>query len=188
MKSILIPVVVCLVLLVSVSARAVRVRHLNLADMTLSAKYVFAGECVGKETVFDADIGRDIYVYTFRVDRVVKGNPGGSHEVRVIKSLADQNQISNFEKGENLVLFLYGESRLGFSSPVGLGQGRFRVKTLDNGRQEIVNDIQNRGLFRGMKTAVRERALSSPGGAEIPDEGPMDYEIFMALTEDLVNR
>lgn len=186
MKNILTGCAVFLVLLASASVHAVRVKQLNLAEMSNAAEYVFEGQCVNKDTVFDTGVGQDIYVYTFRVDRVLKGDPGDSHEVRVLKSLADQNQISSFEKGEKLVLFLYGESRLGFSSPVGLGQGRFKVRELESGKKELVNEIQNRGLFNGMQTGI-PRALPSQGSGALANEGPIDYDIFMGLTEELVN-
>jgi len=88
-----------------------------------------------KKIEFDKGIGQDIYVFTFRVDRVLKGDPGSTHVVKVIKALADQKQVTTFIKGGKLILFMLGESRLGFSSPVGLGQGRFSVVDLSDGKK-----------------------------------------------------
>ena len=178
--------IVFLILGLAVHAHAVRVRQVSLEDMASSAKVVFEGECTGKVSQFDKDLGQEIYLFTFRVDRVLKGDPGKTYVVKVMKLLADQKQITTFEKGEKLVLFLRGESRLGFSCPVGLGQGRFKVVDSGDGKKEVINENQNRGLLKGMKSRNKMRVLSGEDTAVLNESGPLDYDRFMSLTETLI--
>jgi hypothetical protein len=60
--------------------------------------------------------------------------------------------LPGYKVGEELVLFLRGESRLGFTSPVGFGQGKYRVAR------------------RGRRTRVRR---------ELPDGGSQDLDEFL---------
>ena len=180
--------VIFLVLFFVLNAHAVRVKRVNLEDMAGSAKLIFEGECVSKKIEFDKGIGQDIYVFTFRVDRVLKGDPGSTHVVKVIKALADQKQVTTFIKGGKLILFMLGESRLGFSSPVGLGQGRFSVVDLSDGKKGVINDNRNRGLLKNATGSSKMRTLSGDEAALIKEDVPADYDAFISLTESLIHK
>jgi len=180
--------VIFLLLFFAVNAHAVRVKQVNLEVMAGSAKLVFEGECISKEIEFDKEIGQDIYAFTFRVDRVLKGDPGSTHVVKVLKALADQKQVTTFIKGEKLILFMLGESRLGLSSPVGLGQGRFSVVDLDGGKKGVINENRNRGLLKNVTGSMKMRALSGEESSFIKEDVPADYDTFISLTESLIGQ
>jgi hypothetical protein len=77
---------------------------------------------------------------TFAVEDVLKGTVPATHTIKQIGgNLAAEGTtlrvegIPTFVVGQNYVVFLAGVSSAGFSSPIGLGQGRFSVR-LDAGR------------------------------------------------------
>ena len=60
-------------------------------------------------------------------------------------------------EGEEVVLFLYGASDLGLTSPVGLGSGRFRVVRDKQGKRLAINDFGNATLMEGLSPGARLR-------------------------------
>ena len=66
--------------------------------------------------------------------------------------------LPSYKVGEELVLFLRGESHLGFTSPVGFGQGKYRVAR------------------RGPRPRVRR---------DLPDGSSQDLDEFLAQVEAL---
>ena len=86
---------------------------------------------------------------TFDVEETVKGTAAGRRTVKQIGG-ADGAAfrvpaLPRYRVGEELLLFLHGESRAGFTSPVDLGQGCFSIVRKD-GAAEAVNDVGNRNL------------------------------------------
>jgi len=118
-------------------ARATSVLPLYLDQIIDGAAIAFHGSCIGNRVERDTQTGMIATYTTFQVQDVLKGQvapvhtikqiggrlPGaaGSIEVRRIEG------VPQFEVGESYVVFLYGASSAGFSSPVGLGQGKFDV-------------------------------------------------------------
>lgn len=110
---------------------AAQVRTLTFQEMVSSAGTIFVG------TVTDVHGGTDehgdIVTYTtFRIEQPILGASGSTI---LIKQLGGNdrglsNRISHmryFQKGEHLMVMLYPESDLGFTSPVGLSQGVWSV-------------------------------------------------------------
>ena len=60
--------------------------------------------------------------------------------------------VPAFAEGDEYVVFLYGVSSAGFSSPVGLAQGQFVVRNTPNGRM-VSNGLDFRRLLKDQKTA-----------------------------------
>jgi len=141
---------------------------MNLEEMTTRAAVIFSGRCTHIRYEQDAVLGTDVTRATFRVQQAIKGDLGPTIEV---KFLGGQNKLAGiptFRKGEEVVLFLYGTSALGFSSPVGLGQGKFTVVTDKRGRKHAINEFRNANLARGLSADAPTRltlsAVSSEGG------------------------
>jgi hypothetical protein len=135
-----------------VTVEASQVRSIDLEQMTQRAARIFSGRCVATEVVFDATVGGRVTVATFSVDRGVKGTPERTVTVRMLgASTGDRREgdtagVPAFRVGEEVVLFLYGESALGLTAPVGLGQGRFEIVTDKQGRKLALNDLANKNL------------------------------------------
>jgi hypothetical protein len=65
--------------------------------------------------------------------------------------------VPRFTPGERVVLFLYPESRLGLTSPVGLGQGRLSILRDKQGQDVAASPLGNRELLRGLSADAGER-------------------------------
>jgi len=178
--------------LVSSLSLASQVRLVNLEQMTQRATRIFSGRCTQTRVEYDAALGRNITAATFRVQRVVKGV---SETIVTVRMLSDGGATNDspagvpvFHRGEEVVLFLYGESSLGLSSTVGLGQGRFAVLTDKQGRRVALNAVGNRNLMRELRPAARERLRGLRQNAEDEaDAADLDPSSLLDMAEALVS-
>lgn len=136
-----------------------QIRPLNLEQLTEHAARIFAGQCLEIRREVDPKLGFEIATASFHVDDAVKGASAGSTvTVRMLASDSSiPGAIPSFRVGDEVILFLYGESALGLSSPVGLGQGRFQVSLDKQGRRLARNDFGNANLLRGLSTGAALR-------------------------------
>jgi hypothetical protein len=110
-----------------------------------------------------------------QVVEMLKGE--GTREVTFMQYGNSTNQYvahqPKYSVGEEIVLFLYPESKLGFTSPVGQGQGKFVVRhDTRSGQRVVLNEHLNRALFARLDTtqissqlalsAVEREAVSQP--------------------------
>ena len=95
---------------------------------------------------------------------------------------------------KNNLLFLNKESRLGFSSPIGLLQGAFRVRGRGTSRT-VVNGMRNANLLIDTRKSIQQRArerqqnLSRSAPVALPDElvrGPVSYDNLTRLVRGLL--
>ncbi len=160
-------------------ALASKVRPMTLEEMTERAGRIFSGQCTGVRVVEQTGRGMPVTEVTFRVDRTLKGAPGGALTFRQPGGQDNAGGtergvgilgLPRFRPGEEVILFLYGESASGLTSPVGLGQGKFTVVTDKAGLRWAVNDYGNRNLFRETPGAPGERpeAAADRGPRGIP--------------------
>ena len=175
------------------SLLASQVRLVNLEQMTQRAARIFSGRCIETRVENDPALGRDVTVATFRVQRAVKGVSGDTVTVRMLSggtSLGDEPAgVPHFNRGDEVVLFLYGESSLGLSSTVGLGQGSFKVLTDKQGRRFAFNEVANRNLMRAMRpeaTARLRDRLRVPAGTEGAET--VDPASLLDMAEALLDR
>ena len=148
---------------------------MTLEEMTERAGRIFSGHCTGVRVVEQPGRRMPVTEVTFQVDRTLKGRPGGTLTIRQPggPSAAGERSVGilglpRFQPGEEVILFLYGESASGLTSPVGLGQGKFTVHTDKEGRRWAVNEYGNRNLFRETSEETGERrgpaTKRAPGG------------------------
>jgi hypothetical protein len=168
-------------LLIHPNLFASQVRPLNLEEMVQRSGRIFSGRCVQVRVAEDPGTHQRATFVTFAVDRTVKG--GGPPRV-TIKILGEQGWPGKREtgiegaprymEGEEVVLFLYGDSRSGFTSPVGFGQGKFSVVRDKNGQRLALNEFGNRGLLERLSPRAEERlkgrAARHRGRPEIPPD------------------
>ena len=145
---------------------------MTLEEMTERAGRIFSGQCTEVRVVEQPGRGMPVTEVTFRVDRTLKGGPGGALTIRQPGVAGGTERgvgilgLPRFRPGEEVILFLYGESASGLTSPVGLGQGKFTVVTDKDGLRWAVNDYGNRNLFRETPDAPGERPVAAA------DRGP----------------
>ena len=128
----------CLLCFMSVlPARATSVLPLYLDQIIDAAAIAFHGSCINNRVERDTQTGLIVTYTTFQVRDVLKGRVAPAHTIKQIGGrlpgaagsieVRQIEGVPQFEVGESYVVFLYGVSSAGFSSPVGLGQGKFDV-------------------------------------------------------------
>ncbi len=126
-------------------SEASRVRPIGLSAMTERAQRIFAGRCTTAEVVIDQTTGIRSTQVTFEVSRWIKG-PGGPTPTLTVHLFGDVREGSKdtwagmvrFAPGEEVILFLDGNSAYGLTRPIGLTQGKLSVVPDKFGRKVAV--------------------------------------------------
>lgn len=179
-------------------AGAAMILKMNLGQLTDRADAIFRGEVLSVEPGKIAIGGGTLptVTYRLRVDEAFKGQfeskQNGSPEVQItmlgtFKATArsgSQTRLSSslpevpkLRVGESYVLFTTAPGASGLRSPVGMGQGSFRIFAGANKTELAVNELNNRGLFEGTGPARRAAQAS---------EGPVSYtQLATAILAEL---
>lgn len=155
-------------------AWATIVLPLALDDIVGTAAVAFEGTCTANRTERDAATHLIVTYTTFTVHDVIKGDVGATYTIKQVGGrLPDASAalvahgVPEFTTpGEDYVVFLAGVSRSGFSSPVGLAQGKFTVRPgaagpeVGNGRdfRDMTQNIPEADLAPGLAQKVRHSA------------------------------
>ena len=160
-------------LAVALPAHAASVLPLYFEEIVDKAKTVFQGTCIANRSERDAETGMVVTYTTFSVQDVLKGKPGFTHTIKQAGGqLADGSYewkmegVPKFTVGGNYVVFLPGVSSAGFSSPVGLGQGRFSVVADADGAQ-----VTNGRDFKEMTSRIAARDLPQAAKSKLDRSG-----------------
>ena len=171
---------------------SVIITHLNIEEMTDTAQYIFSGFCTGIESRHDEETGREAIFLDFKISQMIKGKSTDDFTFKMSKVAVDIGEIPLFKIGDEVVLFLYGRSSSGFTSPVGLGQGKFSVKYSTTGERVVVNEHNNLNIFKGLdRTKYLSRFAPSKYATDIErvmtqQSGPIDYQTFITLIENIL--
>ena len=175
-------VVACVTgLAVLVAAEAATIRPLLLDEIIDSAAIAFQGSCTGNRVEQDT-VTRFIVTYTtFEVKDVIKGDVNATHVIKQIGGTLPDGEsgmivqgVPKFVVGEEYVVFLAGISSLGFSSPVGLAQGKFSVQQSAAGKK-----ISNGRDFRELTARMPGAAMAVTGadtGAPVKQLGLDEFK------------
>lgn len=128
-------------------AAATSVLPLSLQQMADVAEVIFHGKTISNEVRLDEASGRVATYTRFEVIEVIKGTVETTHTIKQIGGQLPGSQyrqvihgVPRFGVGQEYVVFLPKASSLGFSSPIGLSQGKFDIHrqggetTVSNGR------------------------------------------------------
>ena len=171
------------VFVLATGARGAAVRDLNLEDLCRGAGKIFCGVCTGVETR-DAEL-----LYTFKAQRFMKGGPGDTVTLRMHRLASMYARAPKFIKGQEVLLFLHPESKLGYSSPVGFGQGVFMVSK--NGAETTAaNERNNRLLFKGMdmERLCPGSSFSGIKHCSMTGAGSLRHQELMDLIQKIVEK
>jgi len=180
---------ICLLAL-SGSVSAATVLPLGLERLHGDAKAVFLGECLSNSVELDKQSGRVVTYTTFEVLETYKGKLGQSHTIKQIGgNLPDANLnvripgVPQFDVGKRYVVFLPPASKLGFSSPVGLSQGMFTLRTdatgapmVSNGRD--VGELMENMAQSKMPSRVADKLRAMPD-KELPANAKARAEMHL---------
>jgi hypothetical protein len=173
-------------------------RRLDLATMTRQAGSIVAGRIVGLREGHHPQYSniRVLYI-TVQVNEMIKGDPTdrftfmqfggrvaageGRKSLSMAQSLPD---LPAYRVGEEVVLFLYPPSNVGFTSPVGGGQGMFQIRRQAGQPTTVVSEGGNTSLAMdgplpsGLKTD-QQSLLRHPGST-------LSYKTFVGTVKSLV--
>jgi hypothetical protein len=125
-------------LIISMPAHAMSVLPLYLDEIINDAAIAFQGKSIENHSERDLQTGSIVTYSTFEVQEILKGEVGATHTIKQIGGKLEGEThrttgVPTFTVGESYVLFLYGVSAAGFSSPVGLEQGKFNIIPVSTG-------------------------------------------------------
>ncbi len=189
-----------------IPSEATSLRVMNLEDLVGHSQRIFSAVCQSVSSGFDEN-NLPYTSYSFLVTDSIHGVV--NQQVVVIKQfgLSEPIQLGNgvtrvsriegmpgYVPGQEYLLFLNQESRLGFSSPIGLIQGAFRVRGQGTSRT-VVNGMRNANLLIDTRKSIQQRYrerqqnLSRSAPVSLPDEvvrGPVSYDNLTRLVRGLV--
>lgn len=185
LRSVLLPLL--LGILIPGAARATTVRPLNIEELTEKAGRIVSGQVVAIDVSTDPALDLPVARVTLAVQRTLKGSGGSTLAFRMLApseaaTTLGVRGLPSFDVGEEVVLFLYPESRTGLTSPVGLTQGKFVKVTDKQGRTLAVNGFANRSLLRNLSPAARQRVGTVLGTESDPVTRP---RVLLQMVEAL---
>ena len=171
-------------------AAAISVRSLNLSEMVSLSDRVFLGRVVKITDTVDSRLNLKVTVYTFYVLEGIRGaGTGKTVEIRQAGSTGGGYSsvpgLPVYGKGQELLLFLHGDSRFGLTSPVGLAQGVFREVGLHGGGKGYINGVENRNL--GLESHPVYKSVSPYPAESVSAEYSGAQPVTMEMVKAIVN-
>jgi hypothetical protein len=157
----------------AIPAFATSVLPVDLGQIIDQAAVAFQGTATDVRTGRDPQTGMLVTMTTFRVDDVLKGEVGATYTVKQIGGEDSSSGVvfkvhgtPTYTVGESYVVFFHGVSSAGFTSPVGLSQGRFLVQGGEVGNGRDVRDLtagMNLELPNTIAKAAKEKKVTRMG-------------------------
>ncbi len=190
----------------TIPSAATSLRVMNLQDLVGHSQRIFSAVCQNVSSGFDEN-NLPYTQYSFRITDGIHGVT--NQQVVVIKQFGlsepihQDNGVTRVSRiegmpqyipGQEYLLFLNQDSRLGFSSPIGLLQGAFWVQGRGTSRT-VVNGMHNANLLIDTQKSIQQRNqerqqnLSRPAPVTLPDErirGPVSYDNWTRLVRGLL--
>jgi hypothetical protein len=127
-------------------------------------------------------------VVTLSVEEILKGTAGAILTFRqFIWDPRDWADRAGYQEGEDLVLFLNRVTAAGFTSPVGLEQGRFRVLRSAHGEPVVVNGLNNTALFQGTQVLSAAPGLSPMARRTVARPAGQAGPIHLSVLREIVH-
>ena len=168
-------------------------RSANLAEMAARAGRVVHGRISEVRAGQHPSLSHvEVVFVTLDVIEMLKGP--SAPRVTFMQFAGAGRSVRNFhlpeyKVGEEVVLFLYPESRHGLTSPVAEGQGKFLVRhDARAGRRLLFNDRGNRALFARVDASKLQTRLSlnqAERGLLARQEGAAELDSFRSLVRKL---
>jgi len=144
--------------LFSHTAQATTLLPVDLSHLHRYAQNILYAECIDNQVEMDQQSNAVVTYTTFSVKDAIKGAPQQTITIKQIGGEMKETGaalvvpgVPKFALNEKYLLFLPKKSRLGFSSPVGLGQGSFQVFKSRDGNMMVSNGRDFSELMAGME-------------------------------------
>jgi len=186
---------VCVISLFGFNAAADKIKPLNLDTMTEAAGIIFEGECTSLRSGKDPKTGLMTTWFTFRITQGIKGDMDDEYVLKQYGGTDGKTKVRTpsvrYRVGEKIVLFLYGTSKLGFSSAVGMQQGKFNINNIpDSKTRYATNGMPAMLLYQDMKsqpTTVDAKGLMTTGSARLRSKR-MELTQFLSEIKQIVKK
>jgi hypothetical protein len=134
----------------------------NIEQMSERAADIIRGTVVSAHVEKHPQLSNlDTVVVTLRVREALKGDAQGTFTFRqYIWDIRDRWDAAGYRKGQDLLLVLNAPTRYGLTSPVGIEQGRFRIRPDGKGGFVALNGTGNSRLFDGVAGAADKRGVT----------------------------
>ena len=168
------------------------VRPENLPQMTDEAATILRGKVVSVRMEPHPQLTNlQTVLVTLQVDQVLKGQPAQTFTFRQYTwDFRAEARQTGYAPGQDLLLLMTKPSEYGLSSPVGLEQGRFQIRSDSQGRLVAINGHGNAGLFSNMTADAQKRgiALSRSVSSLVAQQssGPIALDDLTGLIRQLV--
>ena len=141
------------------TAQATTLVPVDLTHLHKNSQTVVYAECIDNKVEIDSRMNNTVVTYTtFSIMQTIKGATNQTITIKQIGGKMPDNSMAltipgvpEFKLNEKYVLFLPKASHLGFSSPVGLGQGSFRAYKGTSGNMMVTNGRDFSELMGSMK-------------------------------------
>lgn len=171
---------------------ATSVRMLNLVEMVQLSDRIFWGVCLDAQQKTDSATGLTLMEYTFRVERGLKGVKNGDQVVfRQFQAAQGRSMgipgLPRYSKGNEWLIFLHGDSRIGLTSPVGMEQGLFRLEKMQGGELGVINSLGNSNLAYQLQSEQIQASGLARTDLDLLSKArkPMSLEDFAALVDKI---
>ena len=168
---------------------ATTVQTVNLFEMVKLADRVFWGKYLKMKTAQDGATGLLVTAYTFEVREGIKGVSAG--ETVVFRQISQGQKgfgipgLPQYHEGQEALLFLHADSRIGLTSPVGLSQGVFRVEKIQD-YLGVSNSLGNRNLAHNVSAELAVGSgLTDHEQGELEKANPIPLSRFLSLVEKI---
>lgn len=175
-------------------ASAATVLPVSLDHLVDNSAVIFEGTCVGNRTERDAGTGLVVTYTLFSVRDVIKGNAATVHEIKQLGGSVPGSGMAyrvdgvpTFAVGESYVVFLAGVSSAGFSSPIGLSQGRFAISHEAAGKT-VANGRDLREMTAGVPEALVPSSMRKALAAPAARVDRLDLDEFKQLVRARIGR
>jgi hypothetical protein len=181
----------CYALVLAAPAHATSVLPLYLDEVIDQSTTAFEGTVTENHSARDP-VTNDIVTYTtFSVSDVLKGSVPSTYTIKQIGGVLPAEKVQfrvfgipKFTVGQDYIVFMAGVSAEGFSSPIGLGQGRFVVTQDAKGKRVGGGgDFRHTAARMGAHMGPQTKALMAAQGAPVRD---LDLDSFKQMVRDHV--
>lgn len=196
MKKLLTPIVFVLLICTVSQTNATKMLHRNAQELTQLAQRAFVGVCISveeKQMSFKNGSALRYTEYLFEVVESIKGANSKTVVLRQVGPARGAGRIigmPGYDPGKKYLLFLRGDSQYGLASPIGLGQGAFRVFKSKDGSEKALNEFGNRGLFHRMKSKALGKTTPLKTAEKVmleQTQGPVELGTFLNLIKTISN-
>lgn len=177
------------------SLQATLMLPLSLQQMTSRAQMIFQGRVLAVDVRLDEVSQRVATFTTFEVLDTLKGTPGARHTIKQMGGHLPGSHyavrihgIPEFTPGQEYIVFLAEPSRLGFSSPIGLSQGAFRIdRQADRATVRNVPPARLPRAARSLRPAVPEAKAPAAARVATPATPSLTLSSFKSTVRSMVS-